>query len=456
LPRRGFAAPRNDGLKVLNKKRKPMSIPPANPLINDPPAWLVQGAPHLWLPYTQMQTTPMALPIAKTDGVRLTLSDGRELIDGISSWWTAAHGYNHPHIREAVTKQLETMPHVMLGGLAHEPACRLATRLSEKLPGDLGHVFFSESGSVSVEIAMKIAVQYWINNGKRGRTRFVSFKGGYHGDTLATMSVCDPDEGMHTLFKGAIAEQFICELPVDEEKTAALDAFLGEKANEIAAVVTEPLVQGAGGMRFHDAETLKTLRALCDKHGVLLILDEIFTGFGRTGSMFACEQAGIVPDIVTLSKALTGGTMALAATVASARVFEAFLGEDAGKALMHGPTYTGNPLACAAANASLDLFEREPRLDQVKAISAQLTRELEPARDLPGVKDVRVKGAIGVIELEAIHDMNGMKRRFVEEGVWIRPFGNIVYTTPPLVIGAEDLARLTGAMLKVVAEAARD
>ncbi len=237
---------------------------------------------------------------------------------------------------------------------------------------------------------------------------------------------------------------------------AALDAFLGEKANEIAAVVTEPLVQGAGGMRFHDAETLKTLRALCDKHGVLLILDEIFTGFGRTGSMFACEQAGIVPDIVTLSKALTGGTMALAATVASARVFEAFLGEDAGKALMHGPTYTGNPLACAAANASLDLFEREPRLDQVKAISAQLTRELEPARDLPGVKDVRVKGAIGVIELEAIHDMNGMKRRFVEEGVWIRPFGNIVYTTPPLVIGAEDLARLTGAMLKVVAEAARD
>ncbi len=432
-----------------------MSIPPANPLINDPPAWLAEGAPHLWLPYTQMQTTPMALPIAKTDGVRLTLADGRELVDGISSWWTAAHGYNHPHIREAVTKQLETMPHVMLGGLAHEPACRLATRLSEKLPGDLGHVFFSESGSVSVEIAMKIAVQYWINSGKRGRTRFVSFKGGYHGDTLATMSVCDPDEGMHTLFQGAIAEQFICELPTDEEKTAALDAFLSEKANEIAAVVTEPLVQGAGGMRFHSPDTLKTLRALCDKHGVLLILDEIFTGFGRTGSMFACEQAGIVPDIVTLSKALTGGTMALAATIASARVFEAFLGEDAGKALMHGPTYTGNPLACAAANASLDLFEREPRLDQAKAISAQLTRELEPARDLPGVKDVRVKGAIGVIELEAIHDMNGMKRRFVEEGVWIRPFGNIVYTTPPLVIGAEDLARLTGAMLKVVAETAR-
>ena len=313
---------------------------------------------------------------------------------------------------------------------------------------------------MSVEIAMKIAVQYWINQGHSnlkggGRTRFVSFKGGYHGDTLATMSVCDPDEGMHTLFKGAIAEQFICELPGDAAKTAALDTFLGEHAHEVAAVVTEPLVQGAGGMRFHSPETLKTLRALCDRHGVLLILDEIFTGFGRTGTMFACEQAGIVPDIVTLSKALTGGTMALAATVATARVYEAFLGEEGARALMHGPTYTGNPLACAAANASLDLFETEPRLEQVAAISRQLADELEPARTLPGVKDVRVKGAIGVIELERIGDLNAMKRRFVEEGVWIRPFGNIVYTTPPLVIEAADLARLTGAMLKVTAESSR-
>ncbi|MEQ8268740.1 MAG: adenosylmethionine--8-amino-7-oxononanoate transaminase [Parvibaculum sp.] len=431
-----------------------MSIPPANPLTPNPPAWLVEGAPHLWLPYTQMQTTPMALPVVKTNGVRLTLADGRELVDGISSWWTAAHGYNHPHIRAAVTAQLEKMPHVMLGGLAHEQACRLATRLSEKLPGDLGHVFFSESGSVSVEIAMKIAVQYWINKGTGGRTRFVSFKGGYHGDTLATMSVCDPDEGMHTLFKGAIAEQHIAVLPTDEEKTAALDAFLGKHAHEVAAVVAEPLVQGAGGMRFHSPETLKTLRALCDKHEVLLILDEIFTGFGRTGSMFACEQAGIVPDIVTLSKALTGGTMALAATIARAPVFEAFLGEAAGRALMHGPTYTGNPLACAAANASLDLFEREPRLEQVAAISAQLARELEPARGIKGVKDVRVKGAIGVIELERMGNLDLMKRRFVEEGVWIRPFGNIVYTTPPLVTGEEDLARLTGAMVKITAEIA--
>ena len=432
----------------------PLSVPPTNPLVNDPPAWLSEGAPHLWLPYTQMQTTPMALPVVRTDGVRLTLADGRELIDGTSSWWTAAHGYNHPHIRAAVTAQLEKMPHVMLGGLAHEPACRLATRLSALLPGDLGHVFFSESGSVSVEIAMKIAVQYWINNGTRGRTRFVAFKGGYHGDTLATMSVCDPDEGMHTLFKGAIAEQLIAELPTDAEKTAALDAFLAAHAHQVAAVVTEPLVQGAGGMRFHDAETLRRLRALCDKHGMLLILDEIFTGFARTGSMFACAAAGIVPDIVTLSKALTGGTMALAATVARAPVFEAFLGADGGRALMHGPTYTGNALACAAANASLDLFESEPRIAQVAAIAEQLACALEPARAIAGVRDVRVMGAIGVIELERMGDLNAIKQRFIEEGVFIRPFGNIVYITPPLIIGSEDLARLTGAMLKITAEIA--
>ena len=429
-----------------------MPFPPPNPLLNDVPRWLAEGAEHLWLPYTQMQTVPMPLPVVKTDGVRLTLADGRELIDGTSSWWTAAHGYNHPHIRAAVTAQLERMPHVMLGGLAHEPVMTLATRLAKLLPGDLGHCFFSESGSVSVEIAMKIAVQYWINKGVTGRKRFVAFRGGYHGDTLAAMSVCDPDEGMHTLFKGAIAEQLIADLPTTEEKEAAFDAFLGRHAHEVAAVMTEPLVQGAGGMIFHDEETLRRLRRLCDKHNVLLILDEIFVGFGRTGTMFACEAAGIVPDMVTLSKALTGGTMALAATVARTKIFEAFLGEEASKALMHGPTYTGNPLACAAANASLDLFEREPRLDQVAAIEAQLRREIEPARAIAGVRDVRVKGAIGVIEVERISDSDGMKRRFVEEGVFIRPFGHIIYTTPPLVMGAGDLSRITSAMLKITAE----
>ncbi len=427
-----------------------MSIPPANPLVPHPPKWLAEGAKHLWLPYTQMQTVPMALPVVKTDGVRITLADGRDLIDGTSSWWTAAHGYNHPHIRASVAAQLERMPHVMLGGLAHEPAVTLATRLAKLLPGDLGHTFFSESGSVSVEIAMKMAVQYWINKGEKGRTRFVAFRGGYHGDTLATMSVCDPDEGMHTLFKGAVAEQLICDLPTTSERAEAFDAFLKAHKHEVAAVLTEPLVQGAGGMIFHDTATLKTLRDICDKHGVLLILDEIFVGFGRTGAMFACEAAGIVPDIVTLSKALTGGTMALAATVARAHVYEAFLGTSASRALMHGPTYTGNPLACAAANASLDLFEREPRLEQVAAIASQLTRELEPARALKGVVDVRVKGAIGVIECDAIKDADAMKRRFVEAGVFIRPFGRIVYITPPLIIGTDDLTALTTAMVDAV------
>ncbi|MGB5093617.1 MAG: adenosylmethionine--8-amino-7-oxononanoate transaminase [Parvibaculum sp.] len=434
-----------------------MTVPPPNPLVPYPPQWLVEGAAHLWLPYTQMQTVPMALPVARTDGVRIILEDGRELIDGISSWWTAAHGYNHPHIRAAVVEQIEKLPHVMLGGLAHEPAARLARRLAALTPGDLAHVFFSESGSVSVEIAMKIAVQYWINQGTSGqggrrRTRFVSFKGGYHGDTLATMSVCDPEEGMHSLFKGAIAEQVLGELPVDEAATARLDSLLTQHKGTLAAVLVEPLVQGAGGMVFHDAATLKRLRALCDAHDLLLIADEIFTGFGRTGAMFACEEAGIVPDIMTLSKALTGGTLPLAATIARRHVFEAFLGDSPAKALMHGPTYQGNALACAAANASLDLFASEPRLAQVAAISTQLARELEPARALPGVRDVRVKGAIGVIELETMHDLDGLKARFVEAGVWIRPFGRIVYTTPPLVIGTGDLAQITGAMVNAVAD----
>lgn len=416
------------------------------------PLWLGQGMDHLWMPYTQMKTTSAPLPVVRTDGVRLYLDDGRELIDGTSSWWTAAHGYNHPHIRQAVVKQLEAMPHVMLGGLVHEPACTLARRLAEMTPGDLGHVFFCESGSVSVEIAMKMAVQYWINQGQKGRTRFVSFRGGYHGDTLATMSICDPDEGMHSLFKGAIAEQLLTDLPSTPEKAEAFDRFLTDHAREIAAVITEPLVQGAGGMRFHDVETLREMRAACDRHGVLLIVDEIFTGFGRLGSMFACDQAGIVPDIMTLSKALTGGTMALACAIAREHVFQAFWGDEPGMALMHGPTYMGNPLACAAANASLDLFASEPRLEQARAIEAQLKTGLEAARGLSGVVDVRVKGAIGVIELEKINDLNGLKRRFVEAGVWIRPFGNIVYTTPPLVIDAGDLEKLTSAMVRVVAQ----
>src|ERR1700704_2849486 len=336
------------------------------------PAWYTAGLAHVWLPYAQMKTMRPPLPVVRTQGCRIVLADGCELIDGIASWWTACHGYNHPHIRRAVERQLAAMPHVMFGGLVHEPALTLARRLAALLPGDLNRVFFSESGSVAVEIAMKMAVQFWLNRGMAGRTRFVAFKSGYHGDTTGAMAVCDPDSGMHALFRGMLAEHFIVDLPREEESEAALARLLDRHAGEIAGILVEPLVQGAGGMRFHDVAVLRALRAAADRHDLLLIFDEIFTGFGRTGSLFACGAADVVPDIITLSKALTGGTLPLAATVATAKVFDAFWSEDPARALMHGPTYMANALACAAANASLDLFEQEPRLRQIADISDAL------------------------------------------------------------------------------------
>src|SRR3984957_10907684 len=372
------------------------------------PTWLQSGQRHVWRPYCQMKTAPAPLAVARTHGARIVLEDGRELIDGIASWWTACHGYNHPHIRQAVQAQLERAPHVMFGGLAHEPAYRLAERLAALLPGDLDHVFFAESGSVSVEIAMKMAVQYWINRGVTGRTRFVSFRGGYHGDTLATMTICDPEEGMHSLFAGVLPAQHVTGLPVDAPSEAALDALLAEFGGEIAAIVVEPRVQGAGGMLFHDDETLRRLRSLADRHGVLLIFDEIFVGFGRTGDLFACAGSGVTPDIVTLSKALTGGTLPLSAAVASAKVFEAFWSDDPGAALMHGPTYMAIPLACAAANASLDLFETTDWRGDVLRIEAGLPAGRPACRNAPGVVDVRVRGAIGVVEFDQPVDAGGL------------------------------------------------
>jgi adenosylmethionine-8-amino-7-oxononanoate aminotransferase len=415
------------------------------------PDWSDTGFPHIWLPYAQMKTTPPPLNVVATEGARIRLADGRELIDGTSSWWTACHGYNHPHIRAAVEAQLAQMPHVMLGGLVHEPALRLAQRLSGLLPGDLGHVFFSESGSVSVEIAMKMAVQYWLNRGEAARNGFIGFRYAYHGDTIGAMSVCDPDEGMHTMFAGVLPQQTIVDLPRDEAAFAAFDALLADHAGRTAAVIMEPMVQAAGGLKFHTPETLRRIAGLCDAHGVLLILDEIATGFGRTGTMFACEQAGVCPDIVTLSKALTGGTLPLAATVATDRIYEGFLSDDPGHALMHGPTFTGNPLACAAANASIDLFESEPRLAQVAAIEARLADGLAPCRDLPGVADVRCKGAIGVVQLDRIPDLSALRTAFVEQGVWVRPFGDVVYLMPRIVVSEHELATLTGAVVRVVA-----
>ena len=411
------------------------------------PHWL--NLEHVWLPYTQMKTASLPFPVVSARGVRLKLADGRELIDGISSWWTACHGYGHPHILQAVAQQLEIMPHVMFGGLAHEPAYRLAERLAGLLPGDLQRVFFTESGSVSVEVALKMAVQFWMNHGER-RTKFVSFKHAYHGDTFATMAICDPDEGMHKLFQGVLPQQFVVDVPSTAEKLERLQSLLREKKREIAAVVIEPLVQGAGGMKFHEAAVLRELRKLCTEHGLLLIFDEIFTGFGRTGKMFACQEAGVVPDILCLSKALTGGTVPLAATVATEKIYQAFLSDDPDAALMHGPTYMAYPLGCAAANASIDLFASEPRLEQVAAIESQLKEELSHCRGLRGVVDVRVKGAIGVVQMDAPVDSEKLRARFAEKGCWIRPFGDVIYLAPPFVIAERDLATLTGAIHSVL------
>lgn len=417
------------------------------------PAWYEAGLPHVWLPYTQMKTANPPLAVKATDGSRIMLADGRELIDGIASWWSACHGYNHPHIRAAIERQLAEMPHVMFGGLVHEQALTLAQRLVKLCaPADLDRVFFSESGSVAVEIALKMAVQYWRNRGLAKRSRIVCFRGAYHGDTTGAMAVSDPDDSMHAAFRGLLPQQIVLDLPTTEATTTAFERVLSERAEEIAAIIVEPLVQGAGGMRFYGAGVLCTLRAAADRHDILLIFDEIFTGFGRTGSLFAFQASDVTPDIVTIGKALTGGTLPLAATLARRRVFDGFCSDDPAHALMHGPTFMANALACAAANASLDLFEREPRLDQVATISRAIALGFEACRRQRAVKDVRVKGAIGVVELERIENLNVLRQRFIAEGVFIRPFGSLVYLTPAFTITDFELDRLTRAVTVVLGE----
>lgn len=416
--------------------------------------WFEAGLRHIWRPYCQMKTADPALPVVATDGARIKLADGRWLIDGIASWWTACHGYNHPAIAAAVQSQLAVMPHIMFGGLVHEQALRLATRLCACVPGGFERVFFSDSGSVAVEVALKMAAQYWLNKDVAGRTKFLAFKGAYHGDTFATMAVCDPEEGMHSRFKGLLHQNIITDLPRDAETRVLFDTLVARHADELAGVIVEPLVQGAGGMLFHDPDVLWHIREIADHHGLLLICDEIFTGFGRTGAMFASDAAGVLPDILCLGKALTGGTMTLAATLARPHVVDAFMSDDPHAALMHGPTYMANPLACAAANASLDLFEREPRLAQVAAIEAALKEGLAPCRDFEHVADVRVKGAIGVVELGKTLDLEAIKRRFIELGVFIRPFGQIIYLTPAFTITPDELRQLMSAIGKVVTETA--
>ncbi len=421
--------------------------------MTNPPAWFTSGIAHIWPPYTQVAVAPLPLPVARTEGCRIILEDGRELIDGVSSWWSAVHGYNHPHLIEAAKKQLDLMPHVMFGGLAHEPAYTLARRLSAITPGhgELSRVFFADSGSIAVEVGLKIALQYWQNVGKPKKDRFICLHAGYHGDTFGAMAVSDPERGMHKAFRKNIIHHFVLELPTGEYSMAEFADTLAAIAPQAAALIIEPLVQGAGGMKFHSPDMLAEIHRLCAEHDILFIADEIATGFARTGSMFACEEAGIVPDILCLGKGLTGGVMTLAATLAKEYIFEAFLGEDRDKALMHGPTYMANPLACAVANASLDVFAKENRIYDATRIEMQLYKELRPLAEHEAVREVRVKGAIGVVELEpGAADPYALRNQFVERGVWVRPFGDIIYLMPPLVIQEKELRQLTQAVNEVV------
>lgn len=409
------------------------------------PDWLKLGEDHVWRPYCQHKTASDPIPVVETQGARLRLPDGRELVDGIASWWTAAHGYNHPHIAARVREQLEVLPHVAFGGLAHEAGYTLAKRLAGLLPEELDHVFLVESGSVAVEVGLKIALQAAFHRGEGHRRKVIAFEGAYHGDTFATMALCDPVDGMHRAFTGLGVEAV--HLPVPKEG----DDFEGrfaEHASTAACAIIEPLVQCAGGMRFHSPEALQRLRRACDTHGIPLVFDEIATGFFRTGAIFALERAGVVPDIVVLGKALTGGTLPLAATVAKRELFEAFWDDDPLKALQHGPTYMANPLACAAAHGSLDLFEKEDMAERVARLEARLEEGLAPLRDRPGVRDVRVLGAVGAVEMEP--GTAPASDAFAKRGAFIRPLrlrsADVAYLMPPLTIPDEDLELLFSAL----------
>jgi adenosylmethionine-8-amino-7-oxononanoate aminotransferase len=415
---------------------------------------LALDAERVWHPYGGLPAPLAPLPVVSAEGVRLRLADGRELIDGMSSWWCAIHGYRHPTLDAAVSAQLQRIAHVMFGGLTHEPAVLLAQRLTEIAPAGLERVFFADSGSVSVEVAIKLAIQYQRARGQRGRARLFTVRGGYHGDTTGAMAVCDPVGGMHGLFAGLLPEHVFAARPpdgfdaaLDERWASGVRELAARHAGELAGVIVEPVVQGAGGMRFHSPACVRLLREVCDEHGLLLILDEIATGFGRTGAMFACEHAGVSPDVMCVGKALTGGYMTLAATLCTPAVAEAVSGGEGG-GLMHGPTFMANPLACAVAMASLGLLlEDGGWRGRVRAIEQGLRRGLEPARELTGVRDVRVLGAIGVIELEHDVDVAAATAAAVGAGVWLRPFRDLIYAMPPYVIAEEDLVRVTGAMV---------
>jgi adenosylmethionine-8-amino-7-oxononanoate aminotransferase len=411
---------------------------------------------HVWHPYSAMGSEQPVYPVASANGVRLTLTDGRELIDGMSSWWCAIHGYNHPQMNRALETQLKDMAHVMFGGLTHRPAVELAQQLVALTPAPLQQVFFTDSGSVAVEVAMKMAIQYWHARGRPEKQHFATLRHGYHGDTFGAMSVCDPVTGMHSLFSNALTRQFFVDAPqcafgepCSEEHIAPLRQTLENEHRQMAALILEPIVQGAGGMRFYSADYLRRARELCDEFGVLLIADEIATGFGRSGRLFACEHAGISPDIMTVGKALTGGYLTLAATLCTTEISRTISQGEPGL-FMHGPTFMANPLACAAGLASLQLLLDSPWQDNVRRIAQGLEAGLAACRDFAAVADVRVLGAIGVVELHRAVDMQTLQPRFVEAGVWVRPFGKLVYLMPPFIIDEPDLATLTRAVTEIV------
>lgn len=435
---------------------EPRTAPPA-PVALTPDALLALDREHVWHPYGPMPGRQEPLIVASASGVRLRLAapaEGRtELIDGMASWWSAIHGYNHPVLNEAARGQLDRVSHVMFGGLTHEPAVRLAARLVEITPEPLRHVFLTDSGSVSVEVAVKMCLQYWRSLGRPAKQRLLTWRGGYHGDTWQPMSVCDPDGGMHELWSGALPRQVFADAPPsgfdaepDPRYTAHLRELIGRHADELAAVIVEPVVQGAGGMQFHSPAYLRVLREACDEHDVLLVFDEIATGFGRTGALFAAEHAGVSPDVMCLGKALTGGYLTMAATLCTSRVADGISRGEV-PVLAHGPTFMGNPLAAAVANASIDLLLSQDWAGEVKRIEAGLLDGLAPAAALPGVRDVRVLGAIGVVQLDHQIDMAAATRAAVGAGVWLRPFRDLAYIMPPYVTGDEDVARICAAVL---------